>query len=418
MLSDVRLLFCLLFLIPALCAAEVRIEKTDSGFRLMRDGQSYFIRGAVGTMQLELLPISGGNSTRTAPQQLDRAHSLGLTALVNLPLGIQRRGFDYGDPAALQKQRQRIREIVERYRSHPAVLMWAIGNEPEIHTTPEQRRALWKEVNSLAEMIKRLDPAHPVITVIGGQYKQMLHELKDQCPALDAVGLNSYQDMLSMPEDVAAQGWEKAYIVTEFGPRGHWQVPKTPWKIPIEDTSTEKAEFYEKAYRHAVLNRPNCLGSYVFYWSQKQEKTHTWYGLFLEDGSRTGAIDVMSRLWTGKEPANRCPVISKIRATPGGESPSTHAPGARFSAEVTVTDPDHDPLDVRWDLRPDVADNPNVGGDYEPSVEPIPGSILQPQGARVTVQLPEKPGNYRLFVYARDGRGNAATANLALRIQP
>jgi hypothetical protein len=167
-----------------------------------------------------------------------------------------------------------------------------------------------------------------------------------------------------------------------------------------------------------VLNRPNCLGSYVFYWSQKQEKTHTWYGLFLEDGSRTGAIDVMSRLWTGKEPANRCPVISKIRATPGGESPSTHAPGARFSAEVTVTDPDHDPLDVRWDLRPDVADNPNVGGDYEPSVEPIPGSILQPQGARVTVQLPEKPGNYRLFVYARDGRGNAATANLALRIQP
>jgi hypothetical protein len=41
-------------------------------------------------------------------------------------------------------------------------------------------------------------------------------------------------------------------------------------------------------------------------------------------------------------------------------------------------------------------------------------------GQYADIQLPAKAGQYRLFVYARDGRGNATTANLPLltAIQP
>ncbi len=188
--------------------------------------------------------------------------------------------------------------------------MWALGNELEINTTAQQRVGLWKAINQMAEMVKSVDGNHPVITVLGDKYRTILHELDTYCPALDAVGLNAYVDMLTMPEDVARNRWARPYLVTEFGPRGHWQVPKTAWRMPIEDTSTEKAEFYVKAYRHAIQGRPQCLGSYTFLWTGRHhEKTHTWYPMFLPDGSPTGAVDAMTFAWTGQWPANRCPRI-------------------------------------------------------------------------------------------------------------
>jgi hypothetical protein len=383
----------------------------------LRGGQPYFVKGAVGGVRLDQLTAAGGNSTRTGPNRLDEAARFGLTALVGLPLGKQRMGFDYGDAAAVEKQRQQIRSIVAKWKDHPAVLIWALGNEPEIRTTEQERRALWREVDALAAMVKSVDPDHPVITVVGDAYRRILHEIREQCPSLDAIGLNAYKDMLTMPEDVAKEGWDKAYLVTEFGPVGHWQVPKTPWKVPIEDTSTEKAAFYEMAYRRAVLDRPNCLGSYVFHWAQHMEKTHTWYGMFLEDGSRTAAIDVMTRVWSGREPANRCPVVSRITATPQGEPEHVYSQGQEIRCMVAASDPDGDRLDITWEVRPDVADNPNVGGDREEPVRPLAGAVVRSQGTSAVVRLPGAAGNWRVFVYVRDGRGNAATANLPLRVE-
>ena len=107
-------------------------------------------------------------------------------------------------------------------------------------------------MNDLARVVKEADPDHPVIAVLAGAGGGKLDELRERCPALDAVGINAYGGMMSLPETIAASGWKKPYIVTEFGPRGHWEVAKTPWGLPIEDTSTEKADFYLKAYRHAI----------------------------------------------------------------------------------------------------------------------------------------------------------------------
>src|SRR5690242_5057739 len=62
----------------------VRVEKTENGFRLTRDGKPYFIRGAGGSASKSLLRDVGGNSFRTwgadnLDAQLDEAQKLGLT---------------------------------------------------------------------------------------------------------------------------------------------------------------------------------------------------------------------------------------------------------------------------------------------------------------------------------------------------
>jgi beta-galactosidase/beta-glucuronidase len=146
--------------------ARVSIEKTATGFTVLRDGQPYFVKGAVGRVRLDQLAAAGVNSTRTGPRRLDEAQRYGLTALTGLPVGLQRRWFEYRDQGAVDQQRSRVREIVQQWREHPALLIWNLGNEPEIRTTEEQRRELWAEVNRLAEIVHETDPNHPVITVV------------------------------------------------------------------------------------------------------------------------------------------------------------------------------------------------------------------------------------------------------------
>ena len=390
-------------------ATVVKIEKQSDGFHLLRNGQPFFVKGAGGMMHLDKLAAAGANAIRfwhTDAKTLDEAQRLGLAVLVGLPLGKPRSGFDYADAKKVAEQRANIRELVLKFKDHPAVLLWAIGNEPTIGTPQAQRVVLWQEVNRLAELVHSLDPHHPVIAVVGAeQWKMHLDEMDAPCPALDAVGINAYADMLTMPEDVARQNWKRPYFVTEFGPRGHWQVARNEWKARLEDSSTEKADFYRRAYEHAVKDRPQCLGSFAFIWGWKMEKTHTWYGLLMQDGSRTEAVDVLAQYWTGKPPANRCPQIgpNKIQVQ--------QAPGAPLRCTVEASDPEGDPLAIEWDLRRDVTDDPGVGGDFQHLEPALKGAVLESKGNAATIKLPDQPGNYRVFVYIRDAHGGAATAN-------
>lgn len=405
----------------------VAIQRLGEGWQLVRNGEPTVVRGAVGLSQLDRLAQSGANAVRVGRvdrSALDQAHRLGLSALVGLPLGKPRRGFDYTDADQLRKQRETIRGQVLALKDHPALLLWTLGNEPTIFTPPEQRARLWQEVNRLADLVHSLDPNHPVIAVVGGeQWRHNLRELDEYCPALDAVGLNAYADMLNLPEDLAAQGWKRPYLVTEFGPRGHWQVTKTAWGARLEDTSSEKASFYRQAYEHAVSNQPQCLGSFVFLWGWKMEKTHTWYGMFLSDNTRTAAVDTMQFLWSGHWPTNRCPKLGPVtlasQTTPGQAQAlsGVFSTGDRLKATVVVSDPEQDPVAVEWDLRRDVADDPRVGGDFEPLEPPIEGAVLTSAAHQAVLQLPRQPGRYRVFVYARDGHGGGATANTPILVE-
>jgi hypothetical protein len=398
----------------------VEIVRDGAAYRLIRNGQPYFIRGAAGCMFPERLAAAGGNSMRAGAGALDRAGRLGLTVLAELPLGKPRLGFNYSARQQVERQEATLREIVLKHKGQPALLMWALGDELEVGTTAAERAPMWQEVNRLAEMIHRIDGGHPVITIVGDAYRRILAEIDQYCPALDAVGLDSYVDMLTVPQDLEKQGWRRPYVVTQFGPRAPWQVARTSWKVPLEDTSTEKADFYQRAYLKAVEGVPQCLGSYVFEWGYHNEKTPTWYGMFLPDGSATGAVEVMTFLWKGVWPANRSPRIGhggiRVRQV-GASDPAEriYSRGTRLLCEVDASDPGGDAVSFSWEVRPDVADNPTVSGDREEAAAPIADAIVSSDRNHAMIRLPDKPGNYRIFVYVLDGKGAAATANVPVK---
>lgn len=393
----------------------VELRKADSGWQLYRGGEPYFIRGAGGDGSLEALAAAGGNSVRTwggdPGEVLDRAHALGMTVTAGIWLGHERHGFDYSDPQQVKNQLDEVREIVLRYKDHPALLLWGVGNEAEGFDDETSPR-VWAAINDAAALVKELDPNHPTMVVTAFIHGQRIDYIHRKSPAVDIHGINAYGGAVVVPERLRAGKARKPIVLTEFGPVGPWEMPTTDWGAPYEQTSTEKAKFYRQVYEQALQEVPDLfLGGYAFLWGHKMEGTATWFGMFLQDGSRTAAIDVMSELWSGKKPENLAPFNQPLVA----EGPTSLAPGSIVSVRATVKDPEGGALRARWALRPESGDY-GTGGDLRPTMPDIEDAIIESGVGHARVRLPEKPGAYRLFQYAFDDAGNAATANIPLRV--
>ena len=395
----------------------VELRQGDDGWELLRGGEPYLIKGAGGSASLERLAAAGANSVRTwstddAGRVLDEAHALGMTVTVGIWLGHERHGFDYGDPAQVEEQLNRARDAVLRYKDHPALLLWAVGNEMEGFEAGDNP-AIWKAVNDVAAMIKELDPHHPTMTVtaeIGGERIEQVHE---NCPAIDIHGINSYGGAPSIAERLREGGATKPYVLTEFGPVGSWEMPTTEWGAPYEQTSTAKADFYRQSYRQAILDNPGyALGSYAFLWGHKMEGTSTWFGMLLHNGAKLGPVDAMTELWSGKLPDDTAPTIEPIQIS---TSPEVE-PGTVLEARTAIADAEGAEVRVEWVLRPESGEY-STGGDFRRSPPAVEGAIIEAQAATATIRLPQEPGPYRLFAYAYDPAGNAATANIPLLVQ-
>jgi len=56
-----------------------------------------------------------------------------------------------------------MKAAVERFKDHPALLVWSIGNEAEASYT---NLKLWDAINDIAKMIHETDPNHPTTTTL------------------------------------------------------------------------------------------------------------------------------------------------------------------------------------------------------------------------------------------------------------
>ena len=406
--------------LPAAGPMKVTVRQNNGAYELLRGGQPYFVKGAGGSQYPERIVAYGGNSIRTwgtsdAAQVLATANQHHLTVMLGLDVARERHGFDYNDAAAVAAQLQKLKGEVLKYKDNPAVLLWGIGNELNLdYTNPK----VWDAVNDIAKMIHEADPNHPTSTVLAGASKKEIEYVKTRCPAVDILSINTYAGLSTLPQQVREAGWTGPYLVTEWGPTGHWEGPQTPWKASVEETSSQKAAVYKSRYEASVAkDRAHCLGSYVFLWGQKQERTPTWYGLFTEDGQETEVMDVLQYLWTGQYPKNRAPHIASFQLNNKTATEAvTLKPGQPYPVAAAVTDPDRDSLSYQWELLPESTDL-KQGGDREGRPAPVAGALPAVAAGQTTLTAPARPGAYRLFVYAHDGHGNVATGNIPFEVQ-
>ncbi|MGB7452999.1 MAG: glycoside hydrolase family 2 TIM barrel-domain containing protein [Lysobacterales bacterium] len=420
------LLLCLSFGISSQAdAVPVKIIQEDGRFQLIRGGEPYEVRGAgLELADIGVLASHGGNSIRTwstenpkitALEVLDNAAKHGVTVAMCIEIGRERLGFDYEDEEAVAAQLEFARDEVIKYKDHPALLAWIIGNEVNLSF---KNPKVFDAINDISRMIHEVDPNHPTTTALAGFNRQLAELVETRASDLDFVSMQMYADVVNLPRYVRETGYKGPYAVTEWGSRGHWEVGKTSWGAPIEQNSSEKAANYLKSYKLAIASNPDqVIASYVFLWGQKQERTPTWYGMFLPDGSETETIDVMHYLWNGTWPDNRSPQIKsmKLDAKTSTKNIKLDANGT-YKAKVKAQDPDGDELQYHWEILHE-SKATQEGGDREEVPKALTGLMDHSDTDQIVLKAPAQTGAYRLFVYVRDGQGNAGHANIPFLVE-
>ncbi len=402
------------------------VEQTaDGSYTLVRDGQPYYVRGAGGIEYIGDVARFGGNSIRTwshdnAKEILDEAHKYGITVMMGLWVQHERHGFDYDNEARVQSQLKMFSTVIDDLKDHPALLAWSVGNEVDLNYSNTK---VWYAVEAIAAMIQEKDPHHPVTTITAGLDSTEVFLIKERCPSLDFYGINTYGDLDKVPDQIERFGWTGPYMITEWGPNGHWEVPRATWGAPIEQTSGSKAAGYSRRYVDKIYaKRRTCLGSYAFLWGQKQETTQTWYGLHMESGKPTETLWGVSQVWQGHfAEADRTP--APVSVTAMGSTPPILQVGEKVAIPYDAAVADRvKSAKVWYEILPESTDIKS-GGDAEnrpPSIAYKSLGRLKPgtyRGEPLAFRVPSKPGAYRIFVYL-EAEGFVAYGNLPFFVEP
>ncbi|MDX1420767.1 MAG: glycoside hydrolase family 2 TIM barrel-domain containing protein, partial [Rubricoccaceae bacterium] len=191
----------------------VELVETDGRYLLTVDGEPFYIEGAgLEFGDIEALAAHGANSFRTwrtdngrqtGQEVLDEAYEHGLMVTMGLEIAREREGqgrgvfgFDYDDEEAVAAQLERVRAEVLKYKDHPALLMWGIGNELNLGAT---NPAVWDAVNEISEMIHEVDPNHPTTTMLAGIGPELASDLAERAPDLDLLSVQFYADIENLP---------------------------------------------------------------------------------------------------------------------------------------------------------------------------------------------------------------------------
>ncbi|MAW30655.1 MAG: hypothetical protein CMD15_01935 [Flavobacteriales bacterium] len=403
---------------PQVSNVDVVINESGN-FELQRNGMPYYIKGAGAKDHFDLLVQSGANSIRVWSTNnkayLDSAHHHGLTVTLGLHVRPERSGMDYNDEYAVKGQIEYLKNEVLKYKDHPALLIWGIGNEVDLRYSNFK---VWETIEIIAKFIKEVDPNHPTMTVIAGVDPSKAFYIKKYCPSIDILGLNVYGSIENAGENLRKFNWDKPYIVSEWGVNGPFEAKKTSWKAKVEPPNGLKADQRLRRYKELIeKDKEHCLGSYCFLWGQKQESTATWHGMFLSNGNPTEAVDVMQFCWTGEWPDSRAPSIRDISLQDiGWRKDHILAPLTKATLKIDIRKYNNKKVITEYILYPE-AFSTKIGGDKQLSPEPIKLEIVKQNNDELTFISPKKKGAYRIFAFVKNEKGQSSVANIPFLIE-
>lgn len=210
------------------------------------------------SQDLALMKEAGINTIRIySPiddkQVLDEIHESGIKVIV---------GFGYNQGGYFDILSGSFIDYIEKYKAHPAILLWELGNEYNYH--PE-----WFEgdmfnwyfsLNAAADLIHQKDPMHPVATAHG--------ELPDSlalatCPNIDVWGMNVYR--WDNPVSIFGE-WKaissKPMYLSEAGTDSYMTIEKDGYKAGVNEQA--QADATANILEATFKNQEICSGVTLF----------------------------------------------------------------------------------------------------------------------------------------------------------
>lgn len=178
-------------------------------------------------------------------------------------------GTDYSNAEQRQRMRESIRSMVMEHRNEPYILMWVLGNENNYGEKNNANRdpiAFYKFAETMARMVRALDPNHPV-ALCNGELDN-LDLIAQYCPSVDVIAINAYRGENGLGSSfwrTIDRVWKKPVLVSEFGAPAYNQIQ-----------SQEQAEDFQARYllagwddvvKHAAGHQVgNAIGGVIFSW--------------------------------------------------------------------------------------------------------------------------------------------------------
>lgn len=305
---------------------------------------------------------------------------------------------------------------VEKYKNHPAVLMWNVGNEVILHldqyfdedTGLEEHRIAYAEfVEQICQKIHSIDPNHPVTSsstrLEEGKYGWDYYI--DYTPSLDIYAMNIYKLLFEIQDKWESLPIDKPYIITEFGPDGEWEIPKEKEDhngVVIESSDTVKAEAYYNGWTDHIFPNKGCnLGGFPFIYGEKEDFGGVWFNLLMSGKKRPSFYSVKEMYGKGAGD-NNPPVISSMLLS---KSPDLDPNIVRLT--VDASDPDEDLLSYEVKLcgRDVTGDERLYLADFEQLGEGV-----------FNVTVPDTEGIYKIYIFVTDGMGNIGIETRSMKV--
>jgi hypothetical protein len=213
----------------------VFIKRNTTGFELIRNGNPFYIKGAAGNSYFKELADTGGNTIRlydTVKIQihLDEAFKQGLAVIVDVPIP------PYGTSNYLnenenQMLKQKVKDLIIKYKYHPALLMWNLGNEvnyPKIHWKDliwenKSKKRFIKNFNEFIDIIKSEDANHPISTSKWNIDIEHYASFKIFSPDIDIISFNVFGDTKNINDKMNQYYFlfgEFPFFISEYGSDG------------------------------------------------------------------------------------------------------------------------------------------------------------------------------------------------------
>jgi len=178
-MKKIGLFLCALSLLTFSLQGQETVVKT-AGRKILVNGAPYFIKGICyhpvpkGKTKRDFTPLdqdlllmqeAGINTIRVYEpiddkEVLDKLYQAGMKLIV---------GFGYNQEGVYDIESGTVLDYVKKYKSHPAILFWELGNEYNYH--PEwfggDINQWYSALNTTAQAVSAIDSMHPVATAHG-----------------------------------------------------------------------------------------------------------------------------------------------------------------------------------------------------------------------------------------------------------
>ena len=394
----------------------IGVQKINENYSFTIDGKPFKVKGGSGFSYVKELAAAGGNTLKTWDTAnlyniLNEAgkNNVYVIAGFYLPPSHFINEF-YSDSAKTGLMLRSYLDVVKKYKNHPALLSWCVGNELEFSFHPS-KAPFYKFLKQLVSNIRNEDADHPLTTTI--MERMNILGIKTFIPEFDYLSINSFANLKQLKPKINALKWiwNGPYLITEWAPIGGWEAETTAWHAPIENTSTKTAEQVLEYYRNYMpVNDNRLLGSMVFFWGTKQEYTHTWFSMFDEEGHPYQAVESITAIFKNTTPSLLSPQVKFMLLNEKGarENILVKAGSQNIARLVPGQNADTSQWKYKWEILKEDWWGHLKSKPEKPPAENIPLHVI---GGLAKFNAPLKAGPYRIFVTVTNENGYSATAN-------